>query len=96
MHEQERLVREAAKQAEQERHPAQSVMQIDFTALRQDLLHQKAKVRANIEQRPVQLVSGIPVTGFTSGDSPGQSHGGQTPPRRGQQYLVIYQLPSDM
>lgn len=27
-------------------------------------------------------MSGIPATGFTSGDSPGQSHGGQMPPRR--------------
>lgn len=80
--EQERMAREAAEQAEQERHPARPVTQIDFTALQQDSLHQKTEETANIEQRPVQLMSGIPATGFTSGDSPGQSHGGQMPSRR--------------
>lgn len=80
--EQERMAREAAEQAEQERHPARPVTQIDFTALQQDPLHQKTEETANIEHRPVQLMSGIPATGFASGDSPGQSHGGQMPPRR--------------
>lgn len=79
---QERLFRETAEQNEQERHPTRPVTQIDFTALQQDPLHQTQET-ADIEQRPVQLMSGVPATGLASGDSPGQIHGGgQMPSRR--------------
>lgn len=56
------MTREAAEQAEEEWHPARPVTQIDLTALQRDPLHQKTDETANVEQKPVQLMSGIPAS----------------------------------
>ena len=76
------MARDAGEQAEQERHPARTVTQIDFIAPQQDPLHQKTEGTANIGKKPMQLMSGIPATGSSSGDSTGHSHGGQMSARR--------------